>query len=361
MQSGISASAELHEAFNNFVSDQSLFCLPVTITNEQLTPLPALPFSNSSTSTKDAADNDSPFFASLPSLSAVLQPKTPIYLLLRRTASQGLIALTYVPSNSPVRAKTLFASTRATVVRELGSEKFSDSVFAVEEAEVLNEREWRERDADRGITRRNGGGVGNPDIDEEEEERRRQEVMGEQERELYLLKKAEAEVRNMSHRRDIGIGGSSGGQQKTMPTGEGVKEAWAAVQNEEGKLVAMVIDVPTETINLAANQSNVSPADVPGLISNSKPQFTFYHYPDSSSLVFIYTCPSSSSIKERMLNASSRLSIMRMAESEGVKITHKIEASDGDEITKERLDEEVNPPKAQAPTRGFARPKRPGR
>ena len=245
-----------------------------------------------------------------------------------------------------MRSKTLFASTRATLVRELGSEKFGETVFAVEEEEVLSEAEWRERDADKA----NGKGSAG---DEAEEERRRVEVMGEQERELYLLKKAEAEARSMSHRRDIGIGGDSGEVGgKQMPIGEGVKEAWAEVQNEEGKVVVVVsfclrwlfvgdryevyywiyanyiqcqtIDVPTESINLAENRSNVSPDEIPGLISSSKPQFTFYRYPDSSALVFIYTCPSSSSIKERMLNASSRRFILKFAESEGVKVTHKV-------------------------------------
>ena len=220
------ASAELHEAFNSFLADPSLFCLPVTITDEQLTPLSPLSFAN------DASNDDSAFFSSLPTLSSILQPKTPVYLLLRRAPT--LIALTYVPSNSPVRSKTLFASTRATLVRELGSEKFGETVFAVEEGEVVKEAEWRERDADKANGKGNAGG-------EAEEERRRVEVMGEQERELYLLKKAEAEVRSMSHRRDIGIGGDSGKVgKKQMPIGEGVKEAWGEVKDEEGKVVVVV-------------------------------------------------------------------------------------------------------------------------
>lgn len=132
-----------------------------------------------------------------------------------------------------MRSKTLFASTRSTLVRELGSEKFGDTVFAVDEDEVLKETEWRERDADKSTM---GAGA----EDEADGERRRQDLMGEQERELYLLNKAEAEARTMSHRRDIGIGGDSGVDGKQMPTGDGVKEAWAEVQDEEGKAVILV-------------------------------------------------------------------------------------------------------------------------
>lgn len=39
----------------------------------------------------------------------------------------------------------------------------------------------------------------------------------------------------------------------------------------------------------------------------------------------------------------------------------QIEASGPDEITADRLQEEVHPPRDQGPARGFARPRRPGR
>lgn len=84
------------------------------------------------------------------------------------------------------------------------------------------------------------------------------------------------------------------------------------------------IDVNTETFAVALNKSNISPADVPGLISNTKPQYTFYRYPDSSALLFIYTCPMGASIKERMLNASSRTAVLKLAQAKGVNITHKV-------------------------------------
>jgi len=40
------------------------------------------------------------------------------------------VAVTYVPDTAPVRQKMLFASTRLTLVRELGSEHFRDTFFA---------------------------------------------------------------------------------------------------------------------------------------------------------------------------------------------------------------------------------------
>jgi hypothetical protein len=52
--------------------------------------------------------------------------------------------VTYIPSSAPVRAKALFASTRATLVKELGIE--GGTLFATEAAEILEPKEWEGRD-----------------------------------------------------------------------------------------------------------------------------------------------------------------------------------------------------------------------
>ncbi|KKK13507.1 hypothetical protein ARAM_003524 [Aspergillus rambellii] len=357
MQSGISVSQDLHDAFNAFAADSSIFCLPVTITSESLTPLPTIPFSPGATGNA--------FYSSLAQLSSVLEPKTPIYLLLRRAPSlahgsggsggglSALMALTYIPSNAGVRAKTLFASTRATLVRELGSEKFAETIFATDEDEVVGQSAWQERDAERNGTAT--GGV------------RREDLMGDKERELEAVRKAEELARTGTPGRDIGIGGTfvRGGaagaarMRIEMKVDEDMKGALEQLQ--QGALVQMAIDIPTETLKLAAAESAVAAESVQTHISSSSPRYTFYHYPDSDAVIFIYTCPSDSSIKERMLYASSRNHALQVAEQQGLKISKKIEASSPDEITGERLHEEVNPPQNAGLRQGFARPRRPGR
>ncbi|KAF7117986.1 hypothetical protein CNMCM5793_007355 [Aspergillus hiratsukae] len=345
MQSGIAVSPELHNAFNNFASDTSIFCLPVTITAESLTPLSPIRFSS-----PDA------FYPSLPQLSSVLQPKTPLYLLFRRpeTGSSSLCALTYIPSNAPVRAKTLFASTRATLVRELGSEKFATTVFATEEEEVTSEDVWRERDAERKGSSGKGGF-------------RREDLMGDKERELEAVRRAEEEARSGTPGRDIGIGGSfarggfgSGVQSgMRMTVDDDVKTALDGLR--DGGLVQLAIDIPSETFKLAAAESGIDANSVQTHISSSSPRYTFYHYPETDTVFFIYTCPSGSSIKERMLYASSRTYALRVADEQGLKISKKIEASSPDEISGDRLQEDVQPQQNDGLRRGFARPKRPGR
>ncbi|EEA28650.1 hypothetical protein EYB25_000427 [Talaromyces marneffei] len=344
MQSGISVSSDLQNAFQAFTSDESQFALPITIDSESLKPRPSIPFSGSS------------FYSSLPQLQSVLEPRTPLFLVLRHHSSSvgGLIALTYIPSNAGVRAKTLFASTRATLTRELGSEKFVTTVFATEEEEVYGEEAWKERDLE-------GNGTSTSSF-------KREELMDEKERELELVRRAEEEARHGTAGRDVGTGGSlarvsgiatGGGMGVNMPVDEDAKTALKNIQ--DGGLVQLSIDVKSENIKLNSTESNVSPSEVASHISDSSPRYTFYHYPGSSVVIFIYTCPSGSSIKEKMLYASTRRVAIQLGEAEGIQIEKKIEGSSPDEITAARLQEEVAPRQDDGPKRGFARPRRPGR
>jgi len=126
-----------------------------------------------------------------------------------------------------VRAKTLFASTRSTLTRELGTEKFASTVFATEEEEVLGQDAWRERD-----------GEGPNAVS-------REDMMGEKERELEAVRRAEAEARSGTPGRDIGIGGTFGpgsgsGMRVSMPVDEAAKTALRDLQ--DGGLVQLVSD-----------------------------------------------------------------------------------------------------------------------
>lgn len=81
------------------------------------------------------------------------------------------------------------------------------------------------------------------------------------------------------------------------------------------------VDIPTETIKLVDTQSGVDAGSVATHISSTSPRYSFYHYPGSDVVVFVYTCPTGSSIKERMLHASSRRNAIAVAEGEGLKIS----------------------------------------
>lgn len=337
MQSGITASSELQDAFNTFTSDSSLFALPITIANESLTPsCPAIPFTSSS------------FVSSLPSLRDHLQPKTPTYLILRPSPSQnaGFIAVTYVPSTSAVRQKMLFASTRSTLTRDLGLEKFGDSVFATDDVEILDPAQWEAR----------AGGAGGST-------QRSDDILSTEERELQGVKRAEEEERHGTSGRDLMGEGGSGGN-LAMKITDDAKTALGALSTE-GASVQLGIHMSSETLELLQRNERVQPADFLAAIPADRPTYSFYRYPGTNDVVFVYTCPGGSKVKERMVYASARASVLAAAKGEGVLVTRRLEQGDADEVTVERLEEEVGVRTAANETGGlkpgFAKPKRPGR
>lgn len=191
----------------------------MTITSESLQPKPAIPFSGS-------------FYSSVPTLQSVLEPKTPLFLIIRHSPGT-LVALTYIPSNAGVRAKTLFAATRSTLARELGSEKFATTVFATDEEEIVTEKAWRERDLE-----------GNGDS---QAGYQREDLMDDKERELDAVRRAEEEARHGTAGRDVGTGGTlgrasgyatGGSVDMPMPVDEDVKTSLRSIQ--DGQLVQLV-------------------------------------------------------------------------------------------------------------------------
>ncbi|KAG5340330.1 hypothetical protein C0989_002141 [Termitomyces sp. Mn162] len=78
------------------------------------------------------------FEQDLPLLPDVLQDNVPAYILAKVSPSDWL-AISYVPESAKVRDKMLYASTRASLLKALGSTLFTDSLFATSKADLTPE------------------------------------------------------------------------------------------------------------------------------------------------------------------------------------------------------------------------------
>ena len=254
-------------------------------------------------------------------------------------------------------------------MRELGGEKFEGTVFCTEREEVLDRRQWEEREGT-GTTAKSAGSG---------EAERRMELLSVEERELEGVKRAEEEERHGTQGRQLGgLGGGGGGGElgsgrgtpagrMRMKVGEEVESALRDLaKGGEGMLVMLGIDVQTETLQLLKSEV-VSPAEVSRRIPGDRPSYSFYRHPQAAAedaVLFIYVCPGSSKVKERMLYASSRNGVLEIAKGEGVVVGKRLEAGDAAEVGVERLSEEVGPKadeNAGQSKQGFSKPKRPGR
>lgn len=197
----------------------------------------------------------------------------------------------------------LFASTRLTLTRELGGENFTETLFCTL-PEELSAEGWKRHEAHEKLE--------NP--------------LTEEERNLVGIKEAEITEVGGTGRRGAGYGGSSG---LKMTGGEGVVEALSSLG--EGGLVMLKIDASETMVLAEAPVNGVKTEELASHISTSEPRYSFYKHSfngangQESATVFIYTCPTASKVKDRMLYASSRRSAESLAEKDaGIKLAKKV-------------------------------------
>jgi twinfilin-like protein len=265
------------------------------------------------------------FTKDLHQLQSHISPTQAAYILLKvePSAPDGYIAITFVPNAAPVRQKMLFASTRLTLVRELGIERFRSTIFATEVEEVTAEG-WAKHEKHEALPA----------------------PMTTEEAGLASVKEAEArESQGTSTRR--GHVSSS----VNVPTGDGVLEALQSLKEEA----------------LDSSMDNVAQDMVGKLISPTEPRYSFYSLPNAPEpqIVFIYTCPTQSKIKERMVYSTSKSWTRIVAERDaGITIAKSLEATEPNELEADAFGEvaPAEPAAAESTSRAaFSRPKRPGR
>lgn len=203
------ASQELHTAFNALVSSTTNLALLAKITNETLVPHETIPSPSSPPS----------FPSDLTALAPHLPPTTALYVLLKTSSEpNGYIAVTYVPDAAPVRQKMLFAATRLTLVRELGVERFRETLF-VTTAEELSPRGWERHQAH--------GQLAAP--------------LTEEERSLEGIREAEARESAGTGRRAIG-----GEARKGLNVGEGVLDALQRLESGADGTMLQIVSLRLE-------------------------------------------------------------------------------------------------------------------
>jgi twinfilin-like protein len=228
----------------------------------------------------------------------------------------------------------LFASTRLTLVRELGGEHFAESVFTTEASELTAEG-WQKHLAHEAKE--------NPLTSEEQSAKD--------------LRDAEA----LESRGTRGQGLVQSGK-LAMRVDEGVAEALQKLgQGGSENLVQLRMDGKTESLQLVSSSSS-SAAQIASSLDPKEPRYAFYrHNDEAGSIVFISTCPSGAKIRERMLYAASRGNVVSLAQGEGgLKVVKKLEATNPDEVSEKVILEEFKVEEKEE-KKGFAKPKRPGR
>lgn len=314
-QSGIKVSSELNSTITRLAKE--IRALKISILNETLEANGELPAAES-------------FEEDLHKVATLVDDNEAAYILVRKD-DDSYIFISFVSDGAKVKDKMIYASTRNTLSRELGS-KISSSHFATTKEELSKSAL---------IT------LGQTDPSDK--------PLSEREKELENVRAAEHEhVVSTQTKRAIASSGVS------FPISQAAEEALNVLKTTAvSRMVSLLINTKTETIDLA-DHKELPLDELASAVPSDQPRYTFFswvHEVEGAGITtqcFIYTCPSSSKVRERMLYSSNRQSIIA---SSGLTIDHKYEA---EELDLDYLKSRLSPPKEVKST-GFSRPKRPGK
>ncbi|KAK0458435.1 actin depolymerizing protein [Desarmillaria tabescens] len=311
--SGIGVSQDLSAQFSAAVESKDIRFFKVSIDNELLVHDLSVPVQG--TLAEDLAKLQEP---------EIIQDDIPAYILVRLDdpPTQWLV-IDYVPEGTKIRYKMLYASSRGSLTRSLGSSFFADSIFATSKEDLTAEAYAAHR---RHVTA--------------------PQPLSSREQEIADARAAEREAGAHSYRPKVNPVGHGVGLKWTDQAEDAIK---ALGQGEDSGLVLLNIDVPTETLNLVSVTS-ASVEDLSSALPTSEPSYAFFAWSHSHTssprrdIIFIYSCPSTSPIKYRMLYSTSAYPIYMVAKTllppDSV-ATRRIETSDPKELTEDYLKTEL--------------------
>ncbi|KAJ1667518.1 Twinfilin-1 [Coemansia sp. RSA 1646] len=306
-QSGIQVSESLSGKFLDALADSTTRALKVSIVDESLEATGSLPVSGT-------------FEQDMDRLHDLLEDTDPCYLLVRLDGESApqrkkWVFCSYVPDGAKVRSKMLYASTKATVTKSLGESYFVDDMFgtSLDDFSASGYRCHRQHmDSGAPLTER-----------EQEMERIRE------------LESSATQVPTMDSRKNHVSGA-------TCPLAEAARGALADYARGNVNFVSLSIDSSTEVVALDRAESLQSHDDVSHAFPASTPRFAFYWYDGATSL-FVYSCPTASSVRERMVYSSFRHGLLVTVQQElGIVVHAKLEVDDPETaLAAEALAQEV--------------------
>lgn len=227
----------------------------------------------------------------------------PSYILIKDNAKSPDLYdfISFVPDLAPVRSKMLYASTKNTLLRQIGSNVINKQVMLSEPQEIIDFINFSS----------NGGSE--------------QTLLTESEK---IGLQINEEQRNMRATQGHQLVSQNNGTPNSLTfevnTGSGSFNSLF----ESNNVIAFKINMDNEKVEIVEQKTINSPNEIT-LISDS-PSYTIYK--NGSLYYFIYSCPSGSKVKERMLYASNKQGFINHLSNNQINFTKILEIGDSDEL-----------------------------
>lgn len=353
-QSGIVSSEELLDAFKNFKS--GALVIKVSSDNTQL--IVDDEFQSTETDT-------SKILLELNKYVSGIYPH-PVYIIFSLSSSLNSNAdyafISFIPDVAPIREKMLYASTKNTLLTQLGSNNFSKShTFAWTELDELSFDNF---------TRLSEVQEDGPLTHEEKTLKEVNSLQG-----LALAESSAKRNNDTAYKKKLASMHESSSVLMFSVDSKLESEFKALSQNSDnGKLIVFGIDLKNEGMELISETTGVNSSS---LVSNLKsaietrsvhPLFALFNY-STNKFAFIYSCTSGSKVKDRMVYASNKQGLINhlrgITDSDELLIDKIFEIGDLDELEVKELDSSLNEDKDTAPNARnglkFTKPKGPRR
>jgi len=256
-------------------------------------------------------------------VTELIEENTPAYILARtdEKSTRGTfryILFCYVPDRANVRKKMLYASSRASLRQELGSDHFVDEVFGT----VLDD--FTREGYTSYLEHKNSAAP----LTEEEEMKAEERVYG------------------------VFEGGGGTSQAYVHGVQFAVAEEVLSALDDFAagtvNYVQMSIDAEKEQIILNTS-SNHDVSDLPNFVPHDEPRYHVFRWvhshqdSDFNTVVYCFSCPDGSSgtvaspIKLRMLYASSKANVTALFDQRNIEVNLKLEICKADEFSEDEL------------------------
>ncbi|KAK6203112.1 Twinfilin A [Scheffersomyces amazonensis] len=325
-QSGITASAELLEAFKSLQSSANPTPLVVKISsdNTQLIPDSNYSLSTSTTLAERFQSLNDHISKEFPQPSYIVVPNI----------DTNFIFISFIPDTAPIRQKMLYASTKNTLINALGSNNFGKTnTFSWTELEELSYEHYQSSIASQFTSKESLLS---------EDEKILNQINSLQDLSLNIQAKPLASI---NHHNNDGTN-----KDKLLYNFDDKLNSEfnnLSSNTNNSKLITFNIDSKTEQIKLTSSFENIS---IDSLISTLEsqtstdliqPQFSIYNYYHNK-FAFIYSCPSGSKVKDRMVYASSKLGLInylnQILSKDNLSINKSLEVGDLKELELSELE-----------------------
>lgn len=356
-QSGITISSQLNDAYKN-LSTNSALIIKISSDSTELIPDQIITGSDNTTSTTKDITILEPIFEKLINQISQEFPH-PSYIVISYNSNQYFIS--FIPDIAPIKQKMLYASTKNSLITSLGGNKLIKKFAWTELDELTLNYFIKSIDEDQGF-----------DIKKEEEEELNS-LLTEDEITLQKLNNLSLYSTTNHHHHgfkkklpsmtndDGSTTGSGNADQDILYkfTPELTEQLQSIIENSSPEssndndnkksLISFNIDTTKELLTLKSIDTQIEINQLIDTLNNHtssriSPQYILYNY-QIGKLAFIYSCPSGSSVKDRMIYASFKNSLINHLNQlikstnidDDIIIDKNIEVGDLDEIELSQL------------------------